>query len=284
MLEFGTPEPWAQSASSPQALRRVLIEIEGGVVEAVCAEPAIRAYKATHFGQVEITVCSACCDLFRNHPAVSHLSPEMTFQEAEGFDEQHCLEAISTTQGMSAHLVDAYAQQLAVTLCDRTPWLCLDSFDMVRAQRFSLESLPHPRIAIAPGSDRRDKQWDGASWSHLCEVLEEKLGASIIQIEPAEDEFLGHGLNLVGRLGPREAATVLSCCDLLISEENGCLDLAAAVQTPHVAILNHPDPQFRIHAEVGTSVNGHPAPVAETCVESVLEAIVALCQTKGTGA
>jgi len=247
----------------------------------VCAEPAIRAYKAAHFGQVEVTVCSRCCDLFRNHPAVGQMTSEMRFEEIEGFDARYCLGVLEACHAEGKHPVDAYAEQLGVTLCDRMPWLCLDSFDMVRTQRFSLESLGHPRIAIAPGSDRMDKRWDAASWSRLCQLLEDKLGASILQIEPVESAFLGHGLNLVGRLGPREAAAVLSGCDLLIAEENGCLDLAAAVQTPLVAILNHVDPRLRMHAEGAAWVNSHPAPVAETCVESVLEAIVRLCQSSG---
>jgi len=36
-----------------------------------------------------------------------------------------------------------------------------------------------------------------------------------------------------------------------------------------------------MHAEGAAWVNSHPAPVAETCVESVLEAIVRLCQSSG---
>jgi len=253
----------------------------------VCAEPAIRAYKAAHFGQVEITVCSVCCDLYRNHPAVSQICPEMGYEQMEGYDERFCLEGLEACVAEGVHPVDAYAGVLGVTLADRVPWLCLDSFDMVRAQRFSLETLGHPRIAVAPGSGQGAKCWDAESWGALCEVLEEKLGASIVQLTPvgrhgdAEDgagAFLGHGLNLVGRLGPREAATVLSCCDLLIAEENGYLDLAAAVQTPHVGLLSHPDPRLRMHPAGAHWVNHHPAPVGEICVESVLEAIVALCQ------
>ena len=87
----------------------------------------------------------------------------------------------------------------------------------------------------------------------LCGLLEDKLGASMIQVGDDGDEYFGFGSNLIGRLSGREAATLMCSCDLLISVDNCYVDLAAAVQTPAVVLLGSIDPSLRMHSDVAVA-------------------------------
>ncbi|MBN1818503.1 MAG: hypothetical protein JW828_14165 [Sedimentisphaerales bacterium] len=273
-------DPFADPSNPAEPAQKVLIEIEGGLAESVCAEPAIRAYKASHFRQVEVTVCSRCCDLFRNHPSVANFTAEGDTTLAGEFDVCFTLTGFVQAQCQGIHPVDWYAKQLEVGLPDRAPWLCLDSFDYVRMQRFDIEKLGHPRIAIAGSSDCPDGQWTQEKWNALGGMLEEKLHASVIQLSGQNDQPMEKGLNLIDRLSPREAATVLSCCDLLICMDNGYLDLAAAVQTPYLVLLHHPDPWVRLHREGGYFVQEQDRHAEEISVESVMEEILRFCRSQ----
>ncbi|MBN1124164.1 MAG: hypothetical protein JXA82_04090 [Sedimentisphaerales bacterium] len=225
-------------------------------------------------------MCCQCCDLFRNHPSVVNFTAESSETLAGDFDVCYELTGFVQAQQQGIHPVDWYARQLDVQLPDRTPWVCLDSFDYVRMQRFDIEGLEHPRIAIAAGSDCPDGQWTQEKWNALSEILEEKLQASVVQLSGKDDQPTETGLNLIDRLSPREAATVLSCCDLLICGDNGYLDLAAAVQTPYLVLLHHADPWVRLHIEGGHYIQEKNRSVEEIPVQSVMEGILQLCQSE----
>ncbi len=70
----------------------------------------------------------------------------------------------------------------------------------------------------------------------LCEILEDKTKAGIIQMGEDGEEFFGFGKNLISRTDRRETAAIMSRCDLVVCEDNGYGSLASAVETPCIVI------------------------------------------------
>lgn len=236
---------------------RILVEIAEGLSEAVCAEPAIRSLKSRFGMSSSITVCSSHGDLYRNHPAVERFGCVDSNLNRSEFDQIFQLSGRQAAYIRNRNLVEYYAGQLGVNLMDRRPWICLDSFDVAEIQRFRLETIGRPRIAIAIGDD--GSELNGkivGAWTALHRQLIEKLTATVIQIGPETWPGLDGGVNLVGRLTCREAAAVLMDCELLISGDNGFLDLAAGVQLPVIAILNPDRVAYRIDGNWGTALDG----------------------------
>jgi hypothetical protein len=260
---------------------RILVEIADGLSEAVCAEPAIRSLK-TRFGmRSEITVCSMHGDLYRNHPAVvrfGNIDPHLD-QSKYG----HCfrLDGRSLVDSQGENLMDHYAGQLGVVLMERRPWVCLDSFDIQRIQRFRLAELALPRIALAIGAEDTCGGWNRDGWIEFCRRFTATAGGGIVQIGESNWTCFDEGINLLGRLTGREAAAVLADCDLLICGDNGYLDVAAAVQTPVIALLKSQQIIHRMEASWGTGISLEPVSDAITnrSMDRFLQTVMTYCSS-----
>jgi hypothetical protein len=243
-----------QGTEQPKTGIRILVEIAEGLSEAVCAEPAIRSLKSRFGMSSQITVCSTQGDLYRNHPAVERFGCVDSNLNRNEFDQSFRLNGRQEAYAQSRNLVEYYAGQLSVNLIDRRPWICLDSFDTAEIQRFRLEEVGRPRIAMAVGDDGSKGNERIEDWKQLHRQLITSLGATVIQIGPETWPTLEGGVNLVGRLTSREAAAVLMDCELLICGDNGYLDLAAGVQTPVIAILSSGRFPYRMEGQWGTAI------------------------------
>lgn len=233
---------------------RILVEIADGLSEAVCAEPAIRSLKSRFGMSSQITVCSSQGDLYRNHPAVERFGCVDSSINRNEFDQSFRLSGRQEAYARKRNLVEHYAGQLNVNLMDRRPWICLDSFDTTEIQRFRLEGIGRPRVAIAIGEDESEVNGKIEEWNHLQQRLIANLGATVIQIGPETWPTFESGVNLIGRLTCREAAAVLMDCELLICGDNGYLDLAAGVQTPVIALLDRDRLPYRMNESWGTAL------------------------------
>jgi ADP-heptose:LPS heptosyltransferase len=243
-----------QGAEQPRTGIRILVEIAEGLSEAVCAEPAIRSLKSRFGMSSQITVCSTQGDLFRNHPAVERFGCVDSYLNRSEFDQVFRLNGRQEAYARNRNLVEHYAGQLGVNLMDRRPWIYLDSFDAAEIQRFRLDSVGRPHIAMAMGDDGSELNGKIELWTELQRELIANLGATVIQIGPETWPALEGGVNLIGRLTCRDAAAVLMDCDVLICGDNGYLDLAAGVQTPVIAILNPNRFPYRMEGSWGTAL------------------------------
>ena len=157
----------------------MLIEIDGRIEEVLSAEPAIRSLQEAGKGRLDVTVCSGDDGLFRNHPGVRQLVNRRMWQGGRRFDMWWRL---GGEDGGDGSLVEQYARRLGVELRDHRPRIYLDSFDMVRIQRFGGWRPGRMRIVIGAGAEREADAWEEAKWAELCEYLEGRLGAELIQV------------------------------------------------------------------------------------------------------
>lgn len=263
--------------------RKILIEIDGGLEIFVCAEPAIRSLKSKIGQTAEITICGRHCDIFSNHGCVSRVI-DIVPASSEHFDMHFRLCEDTFEQDVSRHQVDVCAEKLGVSLADRHPGIELDSYDLVRILRFNISKLNHPRIAVAPGASQAFKMWDEDKWIQLCEILEEKVDANIIQIGEPGERFFGFGKDLIGRVTARESVAIISRCDLLVSVENGYEHMASAVNTPCVVLSEHDHPSWEypgcslaIVADEDSHFEGGVGCMKDISLASVINGIVDLC-------
>ncbi len=234
--------------------RKVLVECHAAIGDVICIEPAIRALKRELGEDVALILRVTHPELFRNHPSVRRVENTMFPPRCNDHEKKIELSVKPTKQNRRSHLVDRAAEQIGVTLYDRIPRLYPDQWDKMMLDKFHLPDSGRLKIAISPHVRWPSRQWAASKWTQLCTMLEKHLGATIIQLGAAGTYTGGFGIDLVGQTSPREAATVLSRCDLLVSLDTGLAHLAAAVGTPCVGIFGPIYPELRMHPGLGRAV------------------------------
>jgi ADP-heptose:LPS heptosyltransferase/tetratricopeptide (TPR) repeat protein/SAM-dependent methyltransferase len=238
-----------------QTGHKVLVEYDAVVGDIICIEPAIRALKSKLGGDIAITVRVTHPELFRNHPCVSRVAHTHFPLRSNDYGQHFKCSYKPTTDNRMMSLVERSAAQIGVSLGrEKCPKIYLDEWDDAMLEKYALAKTGGPKIAIGAGVRWPSRSWSKDKWLQLCKQLEERLNAQIIQLGCGDDEFFGYGLNLIGKTSPREAAAVLSRCDLAVSVDNGLAHLAAAVDTPRVVLFGPILPQTRMHEGIGRAV------------------------------
>ncbi len=137
-------------------------------------------------------------------------------------------------------------------LDDPGSWdLQLTHNETARAREELKASAGMPIIAVSLGTKMQSKDWGADNWrTLLAEMARRYPGHALVLCgaadEAAASESAGEGwrgegdapiLNLCGRLTPRESAAVFAEARIFIGHDSGPMHLAAAVQTPCVAIF-----------------------------------------------
>lgn len=101
-------------------------------------------------------------------------------------------------------------------------------------------------VVIHPGSGNSSLNFPAKKFGHLADMLIEKDGAKIILTGKKGESDLADivtknmktsPINLVGKLGLRQLASILNKADLMISNSTGPMHLATSLGTPVVAIF-----------------------------------------------
>ena len=107
-----------------------------------------------------------------------------------------------------------------------------------------------PLIAVSFGTKNQSNEWETPNWSALLGRLGEMypeyalvVCGAAVEAESSEAAVAGWRaqgegpvLNLCGRLSPRESAAVFARAQVFLGHDSGPTHLAAAVQTPVVAV------------------------------------------------
>ena len=237
------------------AAKRILIDHHAAIGDTICAEPALRALKKEVGEDSLIILRVAHPELFRNHPSLSHVDNSFEDFVERDYDRIIKLSVAPTKENRRRHLVDRAAEQIGVSLDDRIPRIYLDEKDAQSLQKFGLPFPPKLKIAISPAVNWSSRLWERSDkWARLCRILINEFDATIIQLGHEGSYTANLGIDLVGRTTVREAAVVLSSCDLLISVDTGLIHLAAAVGTACVGLYGPIYPELRMHPGPGRAV------------------------------
>ena len=149
------------------------------------------------------------------------------------------------------HAVTRYLEVLQRQGIDTTnahPRLELTEAERIAAQHFLLETgLESERllIGIHPGGNWEYKLWDGKNYAEVASILAEKRNAGILLFAgPNEQHLQTHVAEmmdvppiLVKTDNLRHLAALISACDVYIGNDTGPMHIAAAVDTPVVALF-----------------------------------------------
>jgi heptosyltransferase-3 len=143
-------------------------------------------------------------------------------------------------------------------LDDPASWdLHLTQAEHARAKEALRPTSGYRLIAVSVGTKRQSKDWGRENWRDLLTKLAATYPSHALALcgspdESEASEFAADGwrqasthkaptgpvANLCGLLTPRESAAVLSCARIFVGHDSGPMHLAAAVQTPCVAIFS----------------------------------------------
>jgi 3-deoxy-D-manno-octulosonic-acid transferase/heptosyltransferase-1 len=109
------------------------------------------------------------------------------------------------------------------------------------------ECFSHPAVAIHPMAKWATKQWPPENFARLISALGKKKVFVVVTGSPGDGrpimEILGRVkdpsgvLNLAGKTDLAELAGVFSLCDLVVTPDTGPMHLAAAVNSPLIALF-----------------------------------------------
>jgi ADP-heptose:LPS heptosyltransferase len=129
--------------------------------------------------------------------------------------------------------------------------LHLTAAEHARAQEVLSPAAGHPILAVSVGTKVQSKDWGRDNWRALLERLATLYPNHALALcgaaeESEASEFAAEGwrqnssspvVNLCGLLTPRESAAVFAQAPVFVGHDSGPMHLAAAVQTPCVAIF-----------------------------------------------
>ena len=135
---------------------------------------------------------------------------------------------------------------------DISTWLGLKDAAPVFDTSFPDVSLEKSglRIALVPCSRWKTKNWAPQNFGYVGMALQNQLGAAIYVVGSPDDqnvcagvaEMIPHSVDLSGRCTLPKTGGILKQMDLVISVDSGPMHMAAAVDTPVIAVFGSTNP------------------------------------------
>ena len=149
------------------------------------------------------------------------------------------------------HAVTRYLEVLqwqGIDTTDAHPHLQLTEEERTAAHRFLVEAglaSERPLIGIHPGGNWKYKLWDARNYAHVANALAKKLDAAILLFAGPNERELQNSVAEIMEIPPtlvktenlRHLAALISACDVYIGNDTGPMHIAAAVDTPIVALF-----------------------------------------------
>ena len=149
------------------------------------------------------------------------------------------------------HAVTRYLEVLqkqGVDTADAHPHLQLTEDEQAVAHRFLVETgraSTKLLIGIHPGGNWEYKLWDAKSYARLANILCKEYRASILlfagpnerELQRQVAEMMDVSPILVKTNDLRQLAALISMCDVYVGNDTGPMHIAAAVNTPVVALF-----------------------------------------------
>ena len=154
------------------------------------------------------------------------------------------------------HAVTRYLEVLqkrGVDTADAHPYLQLVEVEQTAAHGFLAEAGVTPEqllIGIHPGGNWVYKLWDAANYARVANALVEKWNAAILLFAGPDERELQAQVAQMMDVPPilvqtenlRHLAALISACDIYIGNDTGPMHIAAAVDTPVVALFGSTNP------------------------------------------
>ncbi len=196
-------------------------------------------------------------------------------------------------QDRRMHHIDYYLEMLrqaGIEAKPSTPWVYLSLEERLKA-RETLKDLRRPVVGIAPGATYgSSKRWPTERFASVSERVIRELGGSVVLFgseaeRKVADEIMkniGHegAVSMAGKTGLRELVSLVSECDVLLTNDSGPMHIAYAVGAPLVAIFGSTEPALTGPPSAGGEVVRKPLPCSpcfeRECGEGTLKCMEAV--------
>ncbi len=143
---------------------------------------------------------------------------------------------------------------LGLPVNEAQPRVCIlekereDARTMIR--QLGLDLLA-PLVMIHPGARWPLKSWPIERFAQLADFIQDRMGARVVlfggildryPVEAIQNQMRTRAVALVGQLTLRQLAAFIQQCTLFISNDNGPMHLAAALNRPVIALFGFTDP------------------------------------------
>ncbi len=229
---------WAKRFSGKPV--SIKIEVDWNVGDEIMTLPAIEALKK-RFPLSRILARFKNSDLLKHHPYLE-------IDKGDIFDPDLLFPLRGEVRGQSR--IESLSRRIGVRELG-LPRVYLSPEEIADAGKRWPKNPSRPRIAIARSSARWfSRQWDEARWGELIAAFETSYDAEVLIL--GKDEIpLPWGINLVDQTSLRQAALLLSQCDLLVGVDSGLVHLALAVGTSTVGLYGPLNPSYLITPRPG---------------------------------
>ncbi|MCX8027622.1 MAG: lipopolysaccharide heptosyltransferase II [Thermodesulfovibrionales bacterium] len=139
-------------------------------------------------------------------------------------------------------------------------WIFLDIQERLQARQ-SLSNLNRPILGICGSAAfGRTKMWLADRFAEVANWFCQKTGGSVVLFSnDAEDmniyeiqrRLVGQYISLAGKTTLREFISLVSECDIILTNDSGPLHIAKAVMTPTIGIFTSTDPRLTGYNEKG---------------------------------
>ena len=184
--------------------------------------------------------------------AMCGISRQIGVPWTETMQQNLWIESDGALEPEAQRLVRNLAELGQGRLEDVASWdLRLNQAEVAKAREVLAASAGMPVIAVSVGTKVQAKDWGSANWRALLGNLAREFPHYALMLCGAAEEFAASDaaaegwceaggattVNLCGRLTPRESAAIFAEATMFIGHDSGPMHLAAAVQTPCVAIF-----------------------------------------------
>ena len=156
------------------------------------------------------------------------------------------------------HIIDHFLKcldLLGIPHSNKIPKIFLKDEDVLFGESFLKDRIVHPNkmlVAVHPGSGSRQKCWSLDRYVELILWLNEEMDAQILIISGPADTEIVEDLRvkvkdkfiLADQLPLPFLAAIIKRCNLFVGNDSGITHLAAAVETPAIAIFGSSDPSM----------------------------------------
>jgi len=152
------------------------------------------------------------------------------------FKNRHCVESMMDIALSSGGISDEKGIELYWDPGSENKW----------APLLNRETPDHIMIGINPGGDRDNRRWDTRRYAAVADRLADRFDATIFLFGGPGEENIARQIrsimkhdtvDLSGKLSLNDLASIISCLDLLVTNDSGPMHMGAATGTPLVVLF-----------------------------------------------
>lgn len=214
---------------------KILVDRQGALGDCLCVEPIIRGI-ADKFPNSQIFINTVCPEAFLDNPFIAECG--------KGIKHKHQYDLIIDLnmvyeKNPEKHIVEAYMEKAEVKLYlyDKIPRY----YGLSKSGISPIDDV----FIVCSDNTWKNRMIPLDTWKKFIQYVGKNHRIAEVGIHP--ENYLGVGINLVGKLPFYDVVKLISTADLFMSWDSGLMHFSQAVGTPIFCFFGCINPKYRIH-------------------------------------